>query len=156
MTIPKVSIVLPTFNRLKYLRLAVDSVFAQTFTDWELIVADDGSAADTAAYLAVLADPPRVTVLSLPHSGNPGTARNAACHAAQGEYIAFLDSDDVWMPQKLALQLASLQTHPERGWSDTAFALIDESGQLLSGGRARRWWPAADGWILESVIKRET
>jgi glycosyltransferase involved in cell wall biosynthesis len=155
MTSPKVSIVLPTFNRLKYLRPAVASVFAQTFTDWELIVADDGSEAETADYLASITDPPRVTVLSLPHSGNPGTVRNAAWQAARGEYIAFLDSDDVWMPQKLALQLKSLQSHPERGWSHTAFAVIDDSGGLLSGERAR-WWPAADGWILPSLIKMET
>jgi glycosyltransferase involved in cell wall biosynthesis len=152
---PEVSVVLPTFNRLRYLRPAVDSVFAQTFTDWELIVADDGSEEETAAYLAALANRPKVKVLQLAHTGNPGAARNAACRAAQGEYIAFLDSDDVWLPEKLALQVASLRAHPSRGWSHTAFAVIDESGELLTGLRAR-WWPAAEGWILESLIKMET
>jgi glycosyltransferase involved in cell wall biosynthesis len=155
MTSPTVSIVLPTFNRLEYLRPAVDSVFAQTFTDWELIVADDGSEEETAAYLAALANPPRVRVLRLPHTGNPGAVRNAGWQAARGEYIAFLDSDDVWVPEKLALQVASLRSHPERGWSHTAFAVIDDSGNLLTGARAR-WWPAADGWILASLIKMET
>jgi glycosyltransferase involved in cell wall biosynthesis len=155
MTSPTVSIVLPTFNRLKYLRPAVASVFAQTFTDWELIVADDGSEAETADYLASISDPPRVTVLRLPHSGDPGALRNAAWQAARGEYIAFLDSDDVWMPEKLAVQVASLDRHRTCAWSHTAFAAIDESGQLLAG-RARRWWPAAQGWILTSVIKMET
>ncbi len=58
------------------------------------------------------------------------------------------------MPQKLALQLASLQSHPERGWSHTAFAVIDDSGELLEGERAR-WWPATDGWILPRLIKME-
>ncbi|MGH8209428.1 MAG: glycosyltransferase family 2 protein [Steroidobacteraceae bacterium] len=154
MTSPTVSIVLPTFNRLKYLRPAVDSVFAQRFTDWELIVADDGSEGDTAAYLAALADPPRVRVLRLPHSGNPGAVRNAAWQVARGEYIAFLDSDDVWLPEKLALQVESLRSHPERGWSHTAFAVIDDSGNLLTGARARRW-PAAEGWVLPSLIKME-
>jgi glycosyltransferase involved in cell wall biosynthesis len=145
---------LPTFNRLQYLRAAIDSVFAQTFTDWELIVADDGSEGETAAYIAELANPPRVKVLRLAHTGNPGAVRNAALQAARGEYIAFLDSDDVWLPEKLALQVASLCSHPERGWSHTAFAVIDESGELLRGARAR-WWPAAEGWILESLIKME-
>jgi glycosyltransferase involved in cell wall biosynthesis len=154
-TSPEVSVVLPTFNRLQYLRQAVDSVFAQTFTDWELIVADDGSEGDAAAYVAGLANPPRVKVLRLAHTGNPGAVRNVAWQAARGEYIAFLDSDDVWLPDKLALQIASLRSHPERGWSHTAFAVIDESGELLRGARSR-WWPAAEGWILESLIKMET
>lgn len=154
MTGPEVSIVVPTFNRPQYLRAAIDSVFAQTFTDWELIVADDGSEGETAAYLAALASRPKVKVLRLAHTGNPGAVRNAACRAAQGDYIAFLDSDDVWLPEKLALQIASLRAHPERGWSHTAFAVIDESGDLLRGARAR-WWPAVEGWILESLIKME-
>jgi glycosyltransferase involved in cell wall biosynthesis len=146
---------LPTFNRLQYLRAAIDSVFAQTFADWELIVADDGSEAETADYLTGMAKPPRVQVLQLPHTGNPGAVRNAAWRAARGEYIAFLDSDDVWLPQKLALQVAALRSQPQYGWSHTAFAVIDESGQLLSGARARSW-PATEGWILESLIRLES
>jgi glycosyltransferase involved in cell wall biosynthesis len=155
MSSPLVSIVLPTYNRLKYLRPAIDSVLEQTFGDWELIVADDGSEEETATYLAALADPPRITVLRLPHTGSPGAVRNAAWQAARGEYIAFLDSDDVWLPEKLALQVASLQSHPERGWSNTSFAVIDDSGTLLTGARAR-WWPAMDGGVLESLIKMKT
>lgn len=153
-TSPEVSVVVPTYNRPQYLRAAIDSVFAQTFTDWELIVADDGSESETAAYLAALASPPKVKVLRLAHTGNPGAVRNAACRAARGEYIAFLDSDDVWLPEKLGLQVASLRSHPQRGWSHTAFAVIDESGELLRGARAR-WWPAVEGWILESLIRME-
>jgi glycosyltransferase involved in cell wall biosynthesis len=153
-TSPEVSVVVPTYNRPQYLRAAIDSVFAQTFTDWELIVADDGSEGETAAYVAALANSPRIKVLRLAHTGNPGAVRNAACRAAQGEYIAFLDSDDVWLPEKLALQVESLRSHPQRGWSHTAFTVIDESGELLSGARSR-WWPAVDGWILESLIKME-
>jgi glycosyltransferase involved in cell wall biosynthesis len=155
MTSPELSVVLPTYNRVRYLRAAIDSVFSQTFTDWELIVADDGSEGGTAAYVAALANQPKVKVLRLAHTGNPGAVRNAACRAAQGEYIAFLDSDDVWLPEKLALQVASLRSHPEREWSHTAFAVIGESGELLSGTRSR-WWPAANGWILESLVKMET
>jgi glycosyltransferase involved in cell wall biosynthesis len=154
MTSPAVSIVLPTFNRLKYLGPAIDSVRAQTFTDWELIIADDGSEPETAAYVAALENPPRVKVLQLSHTGNPGAVRNAALQGARGEYIAFLDSDDIWLPDKLALQVASLRSHPERGWSHTAFSVIDDSGNLLTGERARSW-PATEGWILERLIKME-
>jgi glycosyltransferase involved in cell wall biosynthesis len=152
---PTVSIVLPTFNRLQVLRAAVDSVFNQTFADWELIIADDGSEGETAAYLETLAELPRVTVLRFPHTGNLSALRNAAWQAARGEYIAFLDSDDVWLPEKLAAQIASLEHHPARGWSHTAFAVIDESGGLLTGAHARSW-PAVEGWILEGLIKMET
>ena len=154
MTSPTVSIVLPTFNRLKHLRPAVDSVFAQTFTDWELIIADDGSEGETAAYLETLAQLPQVTVLRLPHTGNLGALRNTAWQAGRGEYIAFLDSDDVWLPEKLAAQVASLERHPARGWSHTSFAVIDESGGLFTGAHAR-WWSAAEGWVLEGLIKME-
>lgn len=152
--IPEVSVVLPTFNRLQYLRRAVESVFAQTFTDWELIVADDGSEGETAAFVTALAAAPKVKVLRLAHTGNPGGVRNAGWRAARGEYIAFLDSDDIWLPEKLALQVASLRSHPRRGWSHTAYAVIDESGELLAGPHAR-WWPAVEGRILERWIKME-
>ena len=152
---PTVSIVLPTFNRLRFLRDAVRSVLAQTYRDWELIVADDGSDEETLSYLAELEQLSAAKVLRLAHSGNPGAVRNAAWRVARGEYIAFLDSDDVWLPEKLALQVASLRSHPQRGWSHTAFAVIDEFGELLTGPRAR-WWPAAEGWVLESLIKMDT
>jgi glycosyltransferase involved in cell wall biosynthesis len=151
---PEVSIILPTFNRLQFLRAAVDSVFAQTFSDWELIIADDGSDAETVAWLGSLARAPRVSVLRLPHTGNPGAVRNAGLGAARGEHVAFLDSDDLWLPQKLTAQLASLRQHPQRSWGCTAFALIDDSGQPPSVPQARTW-PAVEGWVLEQLIRME-
>lgn len=148
---PAVSIILPTFNRLQFLPQAIESVFAQTFPRWELIIADDGSSGDTRAYLQSLDHPPRVTVLWLPHSGKPAVARNAALRVAQGEYVAFLDSDDQWLPGKLQTQLASLAAHPACGWSYTRFALMDASGALVParGGNS----PAPGGRILEKVLR---
>jgi glycosyltransferase involved in cell wall biosynthesis len=154
MTSPEVSIILPTFNRLQFLQAAVDSVFAQSFSDWELIVADDGSEAETAAWLGSLANGPRVSVLRLPHTGNPGAARNAGLNVARGEYVAFLDSDDLWLPHKLARQLESLRQHPQRSWGHTAFAVIDDCGHPPSGPQARTW-PAAEGWVLERLVRME-
>jgi glycosyltransferase involved in cell wall biosynthesis len=154
MTSPEVTIVLPAFNRLQYLRPSVDSVLAQTFSDWELIIADDGSEGEAAAYLAALADPPRIQVLRLSHVGNPGAVRNAALRAARGDYIAFLDSDDLWLPEKLAIQIASLRAHPLRSWGHTAFTVIDGSGSPLTGTQARAW-PSDEGWVLEKLIRME-
>src|ERR1700722_1926163 len=124
---PAVSIILPTFDRLAFLPAAIASAFAQTFTDWELIVADDGSSADTRTYLKTLNDPPQVKVLWLSHSGKPAVVRNAALREARGEFVAFLDSDDIWLPKKLETQIASLRRHAQRKWSYTRFVLVGEA-----------------------------
>ena len=154
-TTPVVSVVLPTFDRLEFLPPAIESVFAQTFTHWELIIADDGSSADTRTYLQALDDPPRVKLISLSHTGKPGVVRNAALREAQGEYVAFLDSDDLWLSNKLETQIASLRRHAARKWSYTRFALVDGAGNPSASGRSRDW-PAPSGWILEKLLKEET
>jgi hypothetical protein len=125
---PLVSIVMPTYNRLKYLRAAVASVFAQTLPDWELVIADDGSDEETRSYLQSLSESPRVRIRWHPHCGVPAVVRNAALAEASGAYVAFLDSDDVWMPQKLERQLTALRARPERRWSYTGYLLIDDAG----------------------------
>src|ERR1700688_1486822 len=146
-----VSIILPTYNRLEFLRPAIESVFAQTFEDWELVIADDGSSADTRTYLETLDDPPRIKVIWLPHSGRPSVVRNAALREARGEYVAFLDSDDVWLPRKLEIQIASLRCHAARKWSYPRFSLLDRSGNPTPSARTR-CWPAPSGWILENLL----
>ncbi|HEY6482157.1 MAG TPA: glycosyltransferase family A protein [Steroidobacteraceae bacterium] len=151
---PAVSIIMPTFNRLEYLPPAIESVFAQTFAEWELIIADDGSDADTRQFLQSLEDP-RVQVIWLSHTGRPATISNLALRKARAEYVAFLDSDDLWLPGKLAAQINSLRRHPERGWSYTRFALVDGSGSPRAAANGRDW-PAPSGWILEKLLKEET
>src|SRR5215468_382269 len=140
---------MPTFNRLEFLPAAIESVFGQSFRDWELIIADDGSDSDTRAYLRSLADP-RVRVLWRAHSGRPAVMLNAALQAARGEYVAFLDSDDLWQPRKLEVQLASLRRHPARRWGCTAFALIDAAGELLTARGPG--CPAPSGWVRERLL----
>jgi ATP-binding cassette, subfamily B, bacterial PglK len=151
--LPAVSIIMPTFDRLAFLPPAIESVFAQTFTQWELIIADDGSGAETRAYLQSLADP-RVRVLWLPHSGRPSAVSNAALREARGEYVAFLDSDDLWLPGKLEVQIESLRRHPERRWSYTKFSLVNESGDPIVARTAE--WPVPSGWILEKLLHEIT
>ena len=138
---PSVSIVLPTFDRLEYLRPALDSVFAQTWSNWDLVIADDGSGDELRSYLRGLEDRPRVKVVLLPHRGIPAAVRNAALREATGTHVAFLDSDDLWAPRKLELQMALLAARPECRWSYTAFRRVDRLGAPLAEERTRRWHP---------------
>jgi glycosyltransferase involved in cell wall biosynthesis len=147
---PLVSVILPTFNRLQYLPDAVASIFAQTFEDWELLIVDDGSDAETKAYLQTLDDPPRVRLIHLPHTGRPAVVRNTALREARGEYVAFMDSDDIWMPRKLMIQIASLRAHGDCGWSQTKFILVD------AGRKTTREMPVVDGWILGTLLNTDT
>ena len=148
---PTVSIILPTFNRLRFLRPAVESVFAQTFTDWELVIADDGSDEPTRAYLAAIHRPPRVRVLLCAHTGSPARVRNVALREATGTYVAFLDSDDLWLPCKLELQLQALRSRPRCRWSYTGFAQVDGENAVLPEEERRLWVPN-EGAVLETLI----
>jgi glycosyltransferase involved in cell wall biosynthesis len=147
----EVSIILPTFKRLSYLRSAIESVFAQTFDDWDLIIADDGSDEETRAYLRGLENRPRLKVLLMPHVGNPAAVRNAGLRHATGARVAFLDSDDLWAPRKLELQVAALAARPRCLWSYTAFTRVDAAGRLLPDEYRPRWM-AYDGDIFEQLV----
>lgn len=104
---PCISVIIPTYNRRALIRRAVDSALDQTEKDIEVIIADDGST-DGTAKLFSMAQDPRVRYLPLPHRG-ACAARNAGLEAARGQYIAFLDSDDVWRPDKLRVQKRQLE-----------------------------------------------
>jgi len=107
---PSISVVIPTYNRGWILREAIDSVLNQDIGDFELIVVDDGSTDDTADILDGYGSAVRTI-----HQENGGVsaARNSGIAAAKGTYIAFLDSDDLWLPEKLRTQLAFFESHPD-------------------------------------------
>jgi glycosyltransferase involved in cell wall biosynthesis len=151
-SLPLISIVLPTYNRLRYLPAAIESVIAQTMKTWELIIADDGSGVEVRTYLATLAKQDRIKVMLLPHLGNPGAARNAALRHAQGSYVAFLDSDDLWMPNKLETQLKALESRPERQWCYTDFVRVDHAGASIDFQRDPRRIPY-QGQIFEPLLR---
>jgi glycosyltransferase involved in cell wall biosynthesis len=106
---PLVSVIMPTFNRADTIRRAVRSVQAQTFTDWELIVVDDGSTDNTVALIE--GRDPRLKLIRQENQGTAG-ARNAGLSASAGSYIAFLDSDDEWLPHHLELCVSFLEAFP--------------------------------------------
>jgi glycosyltransferase involved in cell wall biosynthesis len=115
---PKVSVVVPTYNREDTIGAAVQSVLDQTFADFEILVIDDGSTDSTEAIVCGIGDP-RVSYYRQQHSGLPAVARNNGLRRAQGEYIAFLDSDDLWLRDKLAIQVAYMDAHPDVALSYT-------------------------------------
>jgi glycosyltransferase involved in cell wall biosynthesis len=110
MTPPLISCIVPVFNGERFVREALDSIWAQTYRPLEIIVADDGSTDGTAAIVASYDQP--VHHLSQPNAG-PAAARNLGLRAAQGAFVAFLDADDLWHPEKLARQMARFQARPD-------------------------------------------
>jgi glycosyltransferase involved in cell wall biosynthesis len=106
---PNVSIVLPVFDRVGSIRAAVESVLRQTYADFELLVVDDGSTDGSMQALLGVSDP-RLKLLANPRNMGAGAARNTGIRAARAEWVAFQDSDDEWLPQKLEKQMARLST----------------------------------------------
>jgi teichuronic acid biosynthesis glycosyltransferase TuaG len=99
---PTVSIITPVYNAARWLAQTLASVHAQTFADWEHILVDDGSTdASVALIQAAAAVDPRIRLLRTPCNGGPSAARNMALDAARGRFVAFLDADDLWLPEKL-------------------------------------------------------
>lgn len=111
--VPAVSVIIPVYNRPKLILEALDSVFSQSFSDFECIVADDGSDDGTAEVVEGMLEKPQagpaLRLLSLPHSGFPGKVRNRGVREARGKYVAFLDSDDLWKREKLSRQLELME-----------------------------------------------
>jgi glycosyltransferase involved in cell wall biosynthesis len=126
---PAVSVVLPTHDRAALIRRAVESVLAQTFGDLELIVVDDGSRDATAEVVAGIGPDERLRYLRLTENRGAGAARNAGLAVSRGEFLAFQDSDDEWMPDKLARHMEAFRAAPDAGvvYSDMQRVLFDGS-----------------------------
>lgn len=110
---PEISVILPTYNRAKVIQRAVQSVIEQTFTDWELVVVDDGSTDSTYRLISAFVEK-YDTIRYMKHSNRKAAlSRNAGIQASFGRYIAFLDSDDFYLPEHLASRFLYLEKHPE-------------------------------------------
>jgi glycosyltransferase involved in cell wall biosynthesis len=147
---PKVSVVIPTYNRARFLPVAVRSVLKQTFTDFEIVIVDDASADDTEAVVASLGDA-RIKYIRHDRNMRIAHARNTGVANSTGEYIAFLDDDDEWVYDKLAKQVQVLDTHsPIVGAVYTAFAQVDLATESILGVVA----PRKRGHILHELCMR--
>lgn len=123
-----VSIITPSYNCEDFIRETIDSILAQTYTNWELLITDDCSTDNTCGVIeSYVAKDPRIKLLVLEQNSGAGVARNNSIKAASGRYIAFCDSDDRWYPDKLEKQLAFME---ERGcaMSHTSYMTCDEKG----------------------------
>lgn len=128
---PKVSVIIPTYNRARFIGAAVESVLAQTFTDFEVVLVDDGSTDETPEVVGRYLDDPRVLYIMQNNRGR-SQARNRALAVARGAYIAFLDSDDSYLPEKLAKQVAYLDSKPDVDMIYTSATCVDEAGKPLT------------------------
>jgi len=125
-----VSIVTPSYNSAKYIEKTVQSVLAQTHENWELIIVDDYSTDNSVEIIKQLIEKNnRVKLIQFCSNKGAAKARNAAINNANGEFIAFLDSDDIWHPDKLERQLDFMGS--DLDFTFTAYELIDEFGRLL-------------------------
>ena len=126
-----VSVIMPTYNCGKYIGQSVQSVIDQTVTDWEIQIVDDCSTDNTCEVLQpYLEKYPDIHYYRLPQNGGPAIARTEAMKRATGKYIAFLDSDDLWMPEKLEKQIAFMEKNGIK-FSCTAYRQMNEEGESL-------------------------
>ncbi len=133
---PRVTVFIPVYNRKHYITTAVESILAQTYTDFELLVLDDGSTDGTLDALANCHDP-RLRLERNPRNLGLPSTRNRGLELAQGEYIALLDSDDKAWPQRLARQVAVLDQRPDLVQIGAACDFMDAEGRLRSRVRRR-------------------
>jgi len=144
-----ISIVTPTYNRAYLLTEAIDSVLAQTYPHWEMIIVDDGSTDGTAAIVeAATAKDHRISYYYQENAGQ-SSARQHALSVARGEFIAFLDSDNRWLPERLQKGLDALARNPNCAVSYGDCYILDEDGKRISDRNMRRY----SGFITEQLVK---
>ncbi|CAO1650794.1 glycosyltransferase family 2 protein [Parasphingorhabdus sp. NYA22] len=148
MTKPAISIIMPVYNVEQYVSAAIDSVLGQTFENFELIIVDDGGG-DRSVEICASFNDPRIRIISQVNRGLAG-ARNTGILAARGEYIALLDSDDSWNPEKLALHKIHLDSNPQVGVSYSGSRFMDAQGTPLR--QAQR--PKLENITAQDILTR--
>jgi glycosyltransferase involved in cell wall biosynthesis len=154
-TKPLVSVIMPCFNSAEHLNEAIDSVLEQDYANIELIVVDDGSTDSSPQLLQQYGD--RIKVIYQQNSG-PAAARNTGMREATGDFIAFNDSDDIWLPGKLSAQIALLQAEPEIGLCYTGWIVWDQQqplAQILQSRpdiSAQERVPGLSGWLYLKLL----
>ena len=147
---PTVSVIIPTYNRALKLKEAIQSVLDQTYTDYEVIVVDDGSVDNTREVVNELKQRSDKLVYIYQENRERSAARNRGISVARGDYIAFLDSDDRFLPEKLSVQVRALENNRDFGMAYSSLVFIGENGEVLgSSGKART---RLSGWIYPELL----
>ncbi|MER3492124.1 MAG: glycosyl transferase family A [Mastigocladus sp. ERB_26_2] len=129
---PVISVIIPTYNSEKTIRHTIESVLQQTFSDFELIIINDGSTDSSLEVISQFQDS-RIKVFSFDNAGG-NVSRNRGLKQATGEFVSFLDADDLWTPDKLELQLNALKANPQAAVAYSWTDYIDEQGKFLLSG----------------------
>lgn len=145
---PKISVVIPTYNAAQYVGEAIESVLNQTFKDYEIVVVDDGSTDNTEELLQKYVD--RIRYIKQKNGGE-GAARNRGIREAHGEWVAFLDADDLWLPHKLKVQMEFVEQHPDVDfiYGDTS---VFDSNRVLSKSVFSERQPH-EGRIIKNLLR---
>lgn len=146
-----VSVLIPTYNRAYILKTVLESVFAQTYRPIEVVVVDDGSTDDTRAVVEKFG-----SEISYIYQKNAGlaSARNAGLAVARGEFIAFEDSDDIWFPWKLQVQVAFLKRFPEVALTWTDMTAVDEHGTVIGQTFLRKYFSAYSRLGVDEIFPK--
>lgn len=150
---PFVSVIIPTYNRGKFIKKAIESVLSQTYRNYEIIVVDDGSTDKTGEVLKEFHGRSEIIYL-YKENGGVSSARNMGIKKAKGDYIAFLDSDDTWMPQKLERQIEYISDNPEKVMVGTEFVIYDDSGNKLGKSGLTDEFPADKNELLVYLLSK--
>lgn len=160
---PRFSVVIPLFNKKQYISKTIQSVLRQTFSDFELIVINDGSTDGSAKEVEKFNDP-RIKLISTRNQG-VAAARNVGLNAAKGTYIAFLDADDLWKKDYLFLQNGNIEQYPDAGFYCSRYVICrsdkkELSSSINSDGKIGTFWQLLKEkydivWTSATVIKRE-
>jgi len=145
----EVSVIIPTYNSAQYVTDAVNSVLNQSFGDLEVLVIDDGSTDDTETVMSHYTAPVRYI---RQQNGGVAVARNRGISESRGRYVAFLDADDTWLPDKLERQIAALRAHPDDRVCYTAFTLVTSDLSPLGIVRSKRQGRALEDLLLRGNV----
>ena len=154
MTNDQVSVVIPTYNRANCIRNAVDSVLAQTHSNWEILVVDDGSTDETKRLIAQeYGHDPRIRYIYQQNAG-VSHARNTGMDRSRGDYIAFLDSDDRWKTWKLEVQLMCLRRFPEVGMVWTDMEAVNPEGAVIDPRHLKTMYSAYRFFQMDTLFEK--
>lgn len=130
--LPLVSIITPVYNSQEFIDETLDSVLAQTYTNWEMLLIDDCSSDRSVQIVQHRREQdPRFKLIQLAENSGSGVARNEGIKQASGKYIAFLDSDDIWVPEKLSLHVRFMEEH-DSVFSHTSYGYLNEAGETIN------------------------